>query len=147
MEAMMAGGMSEDDAEDACLAVRTDGRSVDIDGDYTETLARSDANANGIGVFGLAFYENNTDKLKVATMAGVAPSTETIASGEYPVSRPLFFYIKKAHIGVIPGLKEYASFFVSDEIAGPTGPLANYGLVSDPELAGTQAMIANEETM
>jgi phosphate transport system substrate-binding protein len=147
MEAMMAGGMSEDDAEDACLAVRTDGRSVDIDGDYTETLARIDANANGIGVFGLAFYENNTDKLKVATMAGVAPSTETIASGEYPVSRPLFFYIKKAHIGVIPGLKEYASFFVSDEIAGPTGPLANYGLVSDPELAGTQAMIANEETM
>jgi phosphate transport system substrate-binding protein len=147
MAAMMEAGMSEDDAEGACMAVRTDGRSVDIDGDYTETLASIDANTNGLGVFGLAFYENNTDKLKVATMSGIAPSTETIASGEYPVSRPLFFYIKKAHIGVIPGLKEYASFFVSDEIAGPTGPLANYGLVSDPELAGTQAMIANEETM
>ena len=66
-------------------------------------------------MFGLAFYENNTDKLKVATMSGIAPSTETIATGEYPVSRPLFFYIKKAHIGVIPGLKEYAQFFVSDE--------------------------------
>jgi phosphate transport system substrate-binding protein len=51
------------------------------------------------------------------------------------VSRPLFFYVKKAHIGVIPGLKEYAQFFVSDEIAGPDGPLAQYGLVSDPELA------------
>ena len=147
MEAMIAGGMSEDDAEDACLAVRTDGRSVDIDGDYTETLASIDANANGIGVFGLSFYENNTDKLKVATMGGVSPSTETIASGEYPVSRPLFFYIKKAHIGVIPGLKEYASFFVSDEVAGPNGPLAAYGLVSDPELASTQAMIADEQTM
>ncbi len=147
MEAMIAGGMSEDDAEDACLEVRTDGRSVDIDGDYTETLARIDANSNGIGVFGLAFYENNTDKLKVATMSGVAPSTETIASGEYPVSRPLFFYIKKAHIGVIPGLKEFAEFFVSDEIAGPDGPLSAYGLVSDPELSATQAMIANEETM
>ncbi|MDJ0630378.1 MAG: substrate-binding domain-containing protein [Rhodobacter sp.] len=146
-EAMMAAGMSEDDAEDACLEVRTDGRSVDIDGDYTETLARIDANANGIGVFGLAFYENNTDKLKVATMAGVAPSTETIASGEYPVSRPLFFYIKKAHIGVIPGLKEYAEFFISDEIAGGDGPLAQYGLVSDPELSATQEAVANEKTM
>ena len=147
MEAMIAGGMSEDDAEDACLAVRNDGRSVDIDGDYTETLARIDANPNGIGVFGLAFYENNTDKLKVATMSGVVPSTESIASGEYPVSRPLYFYIKKAHIGVIPGLKEYAEFFVSDEIAGPDGPLSAYGLVSDPELAATQAVVADEATM
>ena len=147
MEAMIASGMSEDDAEDACLAVRTDGRSVDIDGDYTETLARIDANTNGIGVFGLAFYENNTDKLKVATMSGVEPTVDTIATGEYPVSRPLYFYIKAAHIGVIPGLKEFAEFFVSDEIAGPWGPLANYGLVSDPELAETQAMIASEETM
>ncbi len=147
MEAMIAGGMSEDDAEDACLDVRTDGKSVDIDGDYTETLARIDTNPNGIGVFGLAFYENNTDKLKVATMGDVAPSTETIASGEYPVSRPLFFYVKKAHIGVIPGLKEYAQFFVADEIAGGSGPLANYGLVADPELASTQDAIANEATM
>ncbi|MBD8877862.1 phosphonate ABC transporter substrate-binding protein [Roseibium polysiphoniae] len=147
MKAMMDGGMSEDDAEDACLNVRADGKSTDIDGDYTETLARIDSNSNGIGVFGLAFYENNTDKLKVATMGDVAPSTETIASGEYPVSRPLFFYVKKAHIGVIPGLKEYAQFFIADEIAGPQGPLAQYGLVSDPELAAVQASIDAEETM
>ncbi|MBV0911824.1 substrate-binding domain-containing protein [Anianabacter salinae] len=147
MEAMVATGMSEDDAEDACIAVRADGASVDIDGDYTETLARIESNPDGLGVFGLSFYENNTDKLKVATMGGVAPNTDTISSGEYPVSRPLFFYVKKAHIGVIPGLKEYASFFVSDEIAGPNGPLANYGLVSDPELAATQEKVANETTM
>ena len=147
MQAMMDSGMDEDAAEDACLDVRQDGKSVDIDGDYTETLARIDANTNGIGVFGLAFYENNTDKLKVATMGGVSPSTETIASGEYPVSRPLFFYVKKAHIGVIPGLKEYAQFFVADEIAGPGGPLSNYGLVADPELADTQRAVADETTM
>ncbi len=147
LEAMTASGMSEDDAEDACMSVRTDGVSVDIDGDYTETLARIDANSNGIGVFGLAFYENNTDKLKTATMSGVEATTETIASGEYPVSRPLFFYVKKAHIGVIPGLKEYAEFFISDDMAGPDGPLAEYGLVSDPELAATQEAVANEETM
>lgn len=147
MEAMMSMGMDEDAAEKACMSVRTDGKSVDIDGDYTETLARIDSNANGIGVFGLAFYENNTDKLKVATMSDVVPSTESIASGEYPVSRPLFFYIKKAHIGVIPGLKEFAEFYVSDEIAGPDGPLAEYGLVSDPELGETQSIVADEKVI
>ena len=146
-QAMLDAGMSEDDAEDACIAVRTDGRSVDIDGDYTETLASIDSNANGIGVFGLAFYENNTDKLKVATMSGVMPSTESISTGEYPVSRPLFFYVKKAHIGVIPGLKEYAEFFVSDDMAGSDGPLAEYGLVSDPELSDTQSAVSDENTM
>ena len=144
---MEINGGDEDAAESACMAVRTDGRSVDIDGDYTETLASIESNKDGIGVFGLAFYENNTDKLQVATMSGVMPSTASIAAGEYPVSRPLFFYIKKAHIGVIPGLKEYAEFFISDEVAGPDGPLAEYGLVSDPELAATQAAVSAEETM
>ncbi|MEV8467412.1 substrate-binding domain-containing protein [Fluviibacterium sp. DFM31] len=134
-------------AEKACIAIRTDGVSVDIDGDYTETLARIDSNPEGIGVFGLSFYENNTAKLQVATMSGVVPSTETIASGDYPVSRPLYFYVKKQHIGTIPGLKEYAEFFLMDEVAGPDGPLAEYGLVSDPELADTQNAIAAEETM
>lgn len=134
-------------AEKACIALRTDGVSVDIDGDYTETLARIESNKDGIGVFGLAFYENNTDKLQVATMSGIVPSTESIATGEYPVSRPLFFYVKKAHIGVIPGLKEYAEFFISDEVAGPDGPLSEYGLVADPELSQTQETVANEATM
>jgi phosphate transport system substrate-binding protein len=130
-----------------CYKVRTDGKSVDIDGDYTETLASIDANKDGIGIFGLAFFENNQDKLKVATMSDIVPSTATIADGSYPVSRPLYFYIKKAHIGVIPGLKEYAQFFVSDELAGGEGPLAQYGLVSDPELADTQAAVEAEATM
>uniref|UniRef100_UPI0025D36566 substrate-binding domain-containing protein n=1 Tax=uncultured Pseudophaeobacter sp. TaxID=1759421 RepID=UPI0025D36566 len=134
-------------AEKACISLRTDGVSVDIDGDYTETLARIESNKDGIGVFGLAFYENNTDKLQVATMSGIVPSTESIATGEYPVSRPLFFYVKKAHIGVIPGLKEYAEFFISDEVAGPDGPLSEYGLVADPELSDTQDAVANEATM
>ena len=142
-----ANGDAEKAAEKACIALRTDGVSVDIDGDYTETLARIDSNKDGIGVFGLAFYENNTDKLQVATMSDVIPSTESIATGEYPVSRPLFFYVKKAHIGVIPGLKEYAEFFVADEIAGPDGPLAEYGLVSDPELLKVQEAVANETVL
>ena len=143
-EAFKAAG---DEKAKGCTALRTDGVSVDIDGDYTETLSRIDANKNAIGVFGLSFYENNTDKLQVATMSGVNPSTETIASGEYPVSRPLYFYVKNAHLGVIPGLQEYIEFFVSDEIAGPDGPLAAYGLVSDPELAKTQEMVKNRAPM
>ena len=147
MEALVAAKGDEDKAHDACMALRTDGKSVDIDGDYTENLSRIDSNKAGIGVFGLAFYENNTDKLKVATMSGVVPSTESIAKGDYPVSRPLYFYIKKAHIGVIPGLKEFAEFFVSDDMAGPDGPLAAYGLVSDPELAAVQATVADETVM
>lgn len=135
------------DATTKCTTVRTDGISVDIDGDYTETLSRLDANKNAIGVFGLSFYENNTDKLKVATVDGIVPSVETIAKGEYPVSRPLYFYVKKAHIGVIPGLKEYIQFFVSDDMAGPDGVLAQYGLVPDPELAATQAAVEAETPM
>ncbi|WGH78698.1 substrate-binding domain-containing protein [Jannaschia ovalis] len=147
MERMMAAGLDEDAAEDACMSIRDDGAAVDIDGDYTETLARIESDPDGVGVFGLSFYENNTAVLKVATMNGVTPSTETISSGEYPVSRPLYFYIKKAHLGAIPGLKEFAEFFVLDDIAGPDGPLADYGLVADPELAETQAKVADEQAM
>ncbi len=134
-------------AASECAKLRTDGRNVDIDGDYTETLQRLDNDKNAIGVFGLSFYQNNTDKLQVATMGGVTPSTETIATGEYPVSRPLFFYVKVAHLDVIPGLQEYVEFFVSDDMAGPNGPLAAYGLVSDPELAATQEMVRNRTPM
>ena len=77
-------------------------------------------------------------------MNGVVPTTESIAAGDYPVSRPLYFYIKAAHIGVIPGLKDFAEFFVSDDIAGPDSPLAEYGLVSDPELLDVQQTVADE---
>ena len=144
---LAANGDDKKKAEKACMALRTDGVSIDIDGDYTETLARIDANKNGIGVFGLSFYQNNTDKLRVATMNGVVPSVESIAAGEYPVSRPLYFYVKNAHLDVIPGLQEYVEFFVSDDMAGPDGPLAAYGLVPDPELAKTQEMVKNRVPM
>jgi phosphate transport system substrate-binding protein len=131
----------------ACHAVRADGMAIEIDGDYTETLSRLDANKQAVGVFGLSFYENNTDKLKVGTVNGIVPATATIADGSYPVSRPLFMYVKKQHIGVIPGLKEYLTFFVSDDMVGPEGKLVEYGLVSDPELAKTQAAVEAEELM
>lgn len=134
------------DALKACDTLRSD-VVTEIDGDYTETLSRLSANKNAVGVFGLSFYENNTDKLKVATVDGVVPSTATIADGSYPVSRPLFMYVKKQHIGVIPGLQEYLDFFVSDDMVGPEGKLIEYGLVSDPNLAQTQADVAADKVM
>ena len=148
-EAMVKGGMDKAAADKACIKVRKDGVAVDIDGDYTETLARLQSNKQGMGVFGLSFYENNTDKLKVATMGGISPSVETVATGKYPVSRPLFFYVKKAHLGVIPGLKEYVEFFTSDRMIGAKGPLASYGLVPlpDSERKSVQELVKDGKTM
>lgn len=133
----------DDDQKKACHEVRADGVAVDIDGDYTETLARIEANQIAIGVFGLSFYENNASTLQVATINGVTPSIDTISDGSYPISRPLFMYLKNQHLGVIPGLKEYVEFFVSDEMSGPDGALVEYGLVPDPDLAATQEMVKN----
>lgn len=132
LEAFTASGMDEDAAEAACISVRNDGAVSEISGDYTETLARIDADPEAVGVFGLAFYEQNQDKLKVATINEVTPSAETIASGEYPVSRPLFFYVKKAHLGVIPGLQEYVTFFLDEQMTGEGSPTVEYGLVPLP---------------
>ena len=126
-------GMDKKAAHQACIRVRKDGTVVDIDGDYTETLNRLESNKTGIGIFGLSFYENNTDKLRVATMNDVMPSVETISTGEYPVSRPLFFYVKIDHLSIVPGLSEFVTFFASERMIGEDGPLAEYGLVPLPE--------------
>ena len=133
-------GKDDKAAAKACMKIRTDGVAIDIDGDYVETLTRMAGNRDAMGVFGLSFLQNNQDKIYAANIEGVEPTTENIAAGTYPISRPLYFYVKDAHIDVIPGLKEYIQFFLSDDIAGPNGPLATYGLVSDPELAKTQAL-------
>lgn len=116
-------------ADSYCKATRTDGRVIEVAGDYTETLARLDAQKTALGVFGLSFYDQNRDRLQVATVSGVVPSNETIESGKYPVSRPLYFYIKDAHVGVVPGLLEFAQFFLSPGVSGPGSPLDKAGLI------------------
>lgn len=121
--------MSKDDASKFCLAMRTDGSVVEIAGDYTETLARLDAQKDAVGVFGLSFYESNRDRIKVATVSGVVPTVDSIIAGDYPVSRPLFFYVKGEHIGVIPGLQEFAEYFVSEAASGSGSPLEAAGLI------------------
>lgn len=128
-------GLPEMDKEamsKACETFRQD-VVVEIAGDYTETLARLQANPSTVGVFGLSFYDQNKDSLKVATVNGITPSLETVASGEYPVSRPLFFYVKGEHIGTIPGLAEYTEFFLSDAVTGNGGTLEAAGLIPMPD--------------
>ncbi|MEO8685078.1 MAG: substrate-binding domain-containing protein [Devosia sp.] len=102
---------------------------TEIAGDYTETLARLKSDPNTVGVFGLSFYDENKDTLKVATVNGVVPSNESVIAGEYPVSRPLFFYVKGQHIGVVPGIDEYVQFFLSEAISGAGGTLEASGLI------------------
>lgn len=125
-------GVPEDLQEEACTKFRQD-VVMEISGDYTETLARIQADPNVVGVFGLSFYEENMDRLTVATFEGVVPTHETIASGEYAVSRPLFFYVKGQHLGVVPGLREYTEFFLTEEMIGIDGALEDKGLIVQPE--------------
>jgi phosphate transport system substrate-binding protein len=121
-------------AEEKTAALTTFRQDVvtEISGDYTETLARLKSDPNTVGVFGLSFYESNTDTLKVASVSGVVPSKATVAGGEYPVSRPLFFYVKGQHIGTIPGIEEYVQFFLSEAISGEGGTLEAAGLIPQP---------------
>ncbi|ODT83038.1 MAG: phosphonate ABC transporter substrate-binding protein [Pelagibacterium sp. SCN 64-44] len=130
-----AAGLPEGLSAEEATAVETTFRQdvvVEIAGDYTETLARLTSNPNTVGVFGLSFYEQNKDTLKVATIDGVTPSLETVAAGEYPVSRPLYFYVKGQHIGVVPGLVEYTEYFLSDAVSGEGGILEAAGLIPQP---------------
>ncbi|MCZ2328079.1 PstS family phosphate ABC transporter substrate-binding protein [Bartonella sp. F02] len=149
VEEMKALGMSDKAIHTACVSVRKDGKVIDIDGDYSETFARLISNKIGIAVFGLSFYENNADKLKAVHINGVEPSIATISSGEYPISRPLFFYVKKVHLEVIPGLKEYINLFLSDQVIGLEGPLAEYGLIpaSEKERKVQRAMFSSGAVM
>lgn len=126
-------GLPEADNKKVCTTFRKDGRVIEVSGDYTETLARLKTSPNAVGVFGLSFYDQNRDRLRVATMNGVTPSEATIANGKYPVSRPLYFYVKGDHIGVIPGLQEYAEFFVNEKISGPGSQLQEEGLIPLPK--------------
>ncbi len=133
-------------AEEKTAALNTYRQDVvtEISGDYTETLARLKSDPNTIGVFGLSFYEQNTDTLKVATVDGVTPSKASVAAGEYPVSRPLFFYVKGQHIGVVPGIEDYVAFFLSDSMAGEGGTLEAAGLIPQPADKTAEVLAAFE---
>ncbi len=112
--------------------VRQDGAYIDSgenDNLIVQKLAR---NSDAFGIFGYSFLAENTDRIQGANVDGVAPVPEKISSGEYPVSRSLFFYVKKAHVGVIPGLDEYVDLFLSEKMIGPRGYLKRIGLIPLP---------------
>ena len=136
--------MDKKAAHKFCVSMRTDGRVVEVAGDYTETLSRLNTQPSSLGVFGLSFYDQNRDRLQVATVNGVTPSLKTVESGKYPVSRPLFFYIKGEHVGVIPGLIEYAQFFISEPVSGLGSPLERAGLIP---LNDKERMLIQENLM
>ncbi len=121
--------LDKDANKKALSSFRQDGRIIEIAGDYTETLARLQSQADAVGVFGLSFYDQNRDRLRVATVDGVTPSQDTIITGKYPVSRPLYFYVKGEHSGVIPGLAQYAEYFLSESVSGAGSPLEQAGLI------------------
>lgn len=141
--------MASGEQNNFCLAMRTDGSVVEIAGDYTETLARLQAQKDAVGVFGLSFYESNRDRIKVATVGGVVPTVDNIIAGTYPVSRPLFFYVKGEHIGVIPGLQQFAEYFVSEATSGEGSPLEAAGLIplSDAERAEVLQNIRSKKAL
>lgn len=118
----------------ACTRIREDGAFVEAgENDNLIVQRLASGQAGVMGVFGYSFLEENADKLIGAKVDGVEPDPDTISSGEYPVSRPLFVYIKKAHVGVVPGIKEYLAEYTSDRAMAPGGYLEKKGLVAMPK--------------
>ena len=134
-------GQDEKRFKRVCHTLREDGAFVEAGENDNLIVQKIEANRNAIGIFGFSFLEENMDKLRGSKIDGVEPTYETIASGKYPASRPLFIYVKKAHIGVIPGLQEFVNEYVSDKALGEEGYLTDRGLVPQPksDLARTRA--------
>jgi phosphate transport system substrate-binding protein len=115
-----------------CHTVREDGAYVEAGENDNLIVQKLEANPDALGVFGFSFLDQNADKMQGSIVDGVAPEFEKIASGEYPISRPLFFYVKKAHVGVIPGMKEYLAEFTSEKAWGDEGYLTDKGMIPMP---------------
>jgi len=122
-----------DDYKDAfvktCHSVREDGAFIEAGENDNLIVQKLTANPDAVGIFGYSFLEQNTDKVKGAHVENVEPSFENISSGAYKISRPLFFYVKAAHLDSIPGLRPYLTEFTSERAWGPEGYLAEKGLI------------------
>lgn len=113
--------------------VREDGAWIDAGENDNLMVQKLATNPAAVGVFGFSFLDQNADKIQGATVDGLEPTFENIASGNYGVSRSLYFYIKLAHVGTIPGIQEYATEFTSEQAVGDTGYLVDKGLIPLPE--------------
>ena len=118
--------------EKAWKSIRKDGAYVEAGENDNVIVAKLEGNKNAFGVFGFSFLEENAAKLRGVPIEGVEPSFENINSGKYKGSRPLFVYVKKQHVGVIPGLDKFIAEYVSEKAMGKEGYLSRKGLVPLP---------------
>lgn len=116
-----------------CHSLREDGRYIEAGENDNLIVQKLDANPNALGVFGFSFLDQNSDKVQGSIIENVAPEFESIADKSYPVSRPLFFYVKKAHIGVVPGIGAFLSEFTSEKAWGDDGYLVEKGMIPMPQ--------------
>ncbi|HSA45855.1 MAG TPA: PstS family phosphate ABC transporter substrate-binding protein [Candidatus Competibacteraceae bacterium] len=123
----------EKKAKAVCQTIREDGVFIEAGENDNLIVQKLVANPNALGIFGFSFLEENLDKIQGETINGVTPNFENIADGKYPVSRPLFIYVKKAHVGVIPGIKEFIAEFTSEKAVGDDGYLSKKGLIPLPD--------------
>ena len=122
-----------------CHAVREDGAFVEAGENDNLIVQKLEANPDALGIFGYSFLEQNRDKVQGSIIDGVEPDFDTISDGSYPVSRSMYFYVKKAHVGVIPGIEEFVATFTDEDAWGPYGYLADKGLIPLPD-ADREAM-------
>ena len=112
-----------------CHSIREDGAYIEAGENDNLIVQKLEKNPDALGIFGFSFLDQNSDKVKGASIDGVEITFENIANASYPVSRPLFFYVKNAHVGKVPGIKEYLAEFTSDEAWGEDGYLTEKGLI------------------
>jgi phosphate transport system substrate-binding protein len=135
----------KDRHEQVCTEIRSDGAYVDQGEQDNLIVQKIESNADAIGVFGYSYLEENLDQLDGLTMNGVEPTYDNIASFKYPGARPLFIYVKNAHLDAIRGLREYVAEWAKSW--AKDGPLAKVGLVaSTPEVAARSAAAAKQFT-
>ncbi|MCC6134703.1 MAG: PstS family phosphate ABC transporter substrate-binding protein [Candidatus Contendobacter sp.] len=125
--------VDEKKAKAVCQTVREDGAFIEAGENDNLIVQKLVANPNALGIFGYSFLEENLDKVQGETINGVVPNFDNIADGKYPVSRPLFVYIKKAHVDVIPGIKEFIAEYTSEKAVGDEGYLSKKGLIPLPD--------------
>jgi len=113
--------------------IRQDGLYVPSGENDNLIVQKLAKNESAFGIFGYSFLEENEDKVQAATIEGVTAEPENISSGDYPISRSLFFYVKNDHIEKVPGVQEYVSLFLADKMIGPKGLLKSLGLIALPD--------------
>ncbi len=149
LDFVKSGGFDGKWVKENCSRMRTDGPFIEAGENDNLIVQRLVSDPNAMGIFGYSFLYENLDKLKGVAINGVEPSADTIADKSYPISRPLYFYVKNAHRGVIPGLQEFIAEYMTEDALAPGGYLAERGLVplADDRRAKLQDEVVNAVPM